>query len=130
MDNFKLRLNLAKLTDTYTSVVNTPKGNKMCVIIPVEENNIYLSERGGILLNATAKKMREMKYNETHSITNNVPIEKYRQMSKDERDRLPIIGGVTPIIYNNNNAEQTQTQTAQRVEQKPNNPVNVNDLPF
>lgn len=129
MDNFKLRLNLAKLIDAYTSVVNTPKGNKICVIIPVEDNNIYLSERGSMILTATGKKMREMKYNETHSITNNVPIEKYRQMSKEERDRLPIIGGVTPIIYNNNNAEQTQQQTTQRTQQN-NNSVNVNDLPF
>lgn len=130
MENFKLRLNFAKLANTYASVVNTPNGNKMCVVIPIEENNIYISERGSILLSATAKKLREVKYNETHSITNNIPIEKYRQMSKDERDRLPIIGGLTPIVYNNdNNSQQQSTQTTQRVQQQ-SKPINADDLPY
>lgn len=132
MEGHNVKINYAKLTDAYAGVVNTPKGNKMCVVIPVEENHIFLSQKGGIYQDFTALKLYEPKYGQTHQLKAKVPADKYRAMTKEERDRLPIVGGLQPLFPNNNENQQAQQaqpqQTTQRVQ--PNKPIDANDLPF
>lgn len=132
MEGHNVKINYAKLTDAYAGVVNTPKGNKMCVVIPVEENNIFLSQKGGIYQDFTALKLYEPKYGQTHQLKAKVPFEKYKAMTKEERDRLPIVGGLQPLFPNNNENQQPQQaqpqQTTQRAET--NKPIDANDLPF
>lgn len=132
MEGHNVKINYAKLSNAYAGVVNTPKGNKMCVVIPVEENHIFLSQKGGIYHDFTALKLYEPKYGQTHQLKVKIPTDKYKSMTKEERDRLPIVGGLQPLFPNNNENQQEQQaqpqQTTQRVQ--PNKPIDANDLPF
>ena len=132
MEGHNVKINYAKLTDAYAGVVNTPKGNKMCVVIPVEENNIFLSQKGGIYQDFTAIKLYEPKYGQTHQLKAKVPTEKYRAMTKEERDRLPIVGGLQPLFPNNNESQQTQQAQPQQTTQRaqPVNKSDIDSLPF
>lgn len=108
MKNYNVKLNLTKLNNAYTSVVNTPSGNKMCVIIPVEENNIFLSQKGSAYLNMVAQETREVKFDQTHQIKVTIPADKYRQMTQQEREQTPIIGGLAPMVYKSNTNQNSQ----------------------
>lgn len=132
MEGHNVKINYAKLTGAYAGVVNTPKGNKMCVVIPVEENHIFLSQKGGIYHDFTALKLYEPKYGQTHQLKVKIPTDKYKAMTKDERDRLPIVGGLQPLFPNNNENQQPQQAqqqpTTQRTQQV--NKTSIDDLPF
>lgn len=67
---------------------------KRCLIIPVDDcDGIFVGEKG-CYLNMTAIEMREARYTDTHCIKENLPKEQREALSEDERNALPILGGM------------------------------------
>lgn len=101
------KINLAKLNNAVIKEMNGRKGPVKCVIIPVEENNIYLGNNGSAYLSFTcAERPVKSDWGETHTIRPQVAAEKYRSMTKEDRMAIPFIGGLSRLEprggYNNN----------------------------
>ena len=130
MNSMNINLNFSKLG----GIVETRNGKRV-VVLPIEDNNIFISDKGGIYLNLQATPLKEEMYGQSHIIKNKLPRDKYLALSKQERDSIPIVGGIKPVIYNNqdnnsasgfNKKESTSTSYS-----SPNNNNNsLEDLPF
>ena len=118
-ENSNIKLNLAKLNKVAAVNLKGKSGNVVkCVVIPVDENDIFLSEKGGIYLDLVAVAMKEERYGQTHFIKRAIPDEKYKSMTDEEKKNIPIVGSISPI-----KAKQADvTQSMESVED--------DDLPF
>lgn len=123
-ENYNIKLNLAALKKT--GVREIPKkdgsGSIRCVVIPVEENNIFVSEKGNIFLSLDAWST-DSQYS-THRIRRTLTKAEREQMSKDEKNAM-WCGDMKPINYNgNNNGGYKQNNTTQTT------PNSYDDIPF
>lgn len=125
MANYKVKLDLAKLCNVQAVDVQ----GKKCVVIPVDDNGIFLSQKGGIYLDLVARENTEPKYGQTHYIKRNVSKKTFAEMSNDARDSVKnIVGNLAPFEFENNTAPQTPTPVSQIPETK--KTVDVSELPF
>ena len=90
-----------------------------CVCIPIKDNHIFVSERGGLYLDLQATPLKEMRYGQSHLVKPVVGKDNWKSMSVEERNAIPIVGSLNPMefvseedknknaqdVYVNNNAE-------------------------
>lgn len=97
------KINLAKLNNAVIKEMNGRKGPVKCIIIPVEENNIFCGNNGSAYLSFTcAERPMKSDWGETHTIRPQVSLDKYRSMSKEEKTAIPFIGGLSRVEFKNN----------------------------
>lgn len=130
--NGTIGIHLNKLNDV--SVVDV-RGRK-CVVIPVEENGIYISEKGTIVLSYFMSKMKEEAWGKTHSLKRKLTKEEYKTWTKEQRENNPVAGYFEPWKpregYGNNNGGGYQSSAPQvpMPTYSNNNSGAVGDLPF
>ena len=90
--NGTVNIHLNKLKDV--SVVDV-RGRK-CVIIPVDDNGIYISEKGTIVLSYFMSKMKEESWGKTHSLKRKLTKEEYKTWTKEQKDNNPFAGYFEP----------------------------------
>lgn len=96
--NYNLKLDLAKLNKVGVANITGKTGSKVaCVVIPVEENNIFLSEKGGIYMDFACFELKEEKYGQSHLIKPSLTKEQRERMTEEERNAIPIVGSLKPI---------------------------------
>ena len=111
---------------------------KKCVVIPVEENGIYISDKGTIVLSYFMSKLQEEKWGKTHSLKRKLTKEEYKTWTKEQKDNNPIAGYFEPYVarangYNNGgyNPQPNAPQTPQPTYNSANSMGgDVADLPF
>lgn len=97
MTNYSIKLDLLKLKGAAVRNLQGRTATKRCLIIPVDEcDGMFLGEKG-CYLNLTAIEMREPKYSDTHCIKPDLPKEKREQMTEEEQNAVPILGGLHAI---------------------------------
>ena len=97
MANYGIKIDLLKLKGAFMRNLKGKEATKRCLIIPVDDcDGIYLGENG-CYLNMTAIAMRESKYKDTHCIKVNLPKENREAMTEEERNAIPILGGLHAI---------------------------------
>lgn len=117
--NYNVKLDLSKLTKVAAVNLTGRSGEKVkCVVISVEENEIFLSEKGGIYLDLTAIAMKEERYGQTHLIKKSIPSDIYKVLSDEAKKNQPIIGALSPI-----KSKQAEVTNDMQAEEK-------DDLPF
>ena len=127
------KINLTKLNNAIVKEMNGRKGPVKCVIIPVEENNIYLGSNGSAYLSFTcAERPAKSDWGETHTISPQVSTEKYRSMTKEERMAIPFIGGLSRLEFKNsyNNGGGRGNADYREVDNSPAPSDPVDDMPF
>ena len=129
MANYKVKLDLAKLCNAQVVDVQ----GKKCVVIPVDDNGIFLSQKGGIYLDLVARENTEPKYGQTHYIKRNVSKKTFAEMTNDARDSVKnIVGNLAPFEFENNYGTASNPvtpQPQQNVAPEPKS-IDVNTLPF
>lgn len=120
--NGTIGLQLNKLNDV--SVVDV-RGRK-CVVIPVEENGIYISEKGTIVLSFYMTKMNEEKWGKTHALKRRLNREEYLSMTKAQRDSTPIVGYFEPY----RSKEDDSSYALEQPKRYNNSNDDLNGLPF
>lgn len=117
--NYNLKLDFAKLKKVGVANITGKSGNKVkCVVIPVEENNIFLSEKGGIYMDLACFALKKENYGQSHLIKQSLSEEERNTMTEEEKNAMPIIGALKPM-----KAKQAEvTEEAQ--------PDPEDDLPF
>lgn len=96
MANFSIKTDLLKLKGAFVTNLKGKTATKRCLIIPVDEANLYVGEKG-VYLNMTAIEMREPKYSETHCVKQSLDRERYEAMTDEERAAQPIMGGMKQL---------------------------------
>lgn len=136
MTNYNIKLDLSKLCKTTTMDIQGKTGKVKCVVIPVEENGIFLSDKtGNIYLDFTAYERKEESFGQTHFIKQRVGGTKWKAMTEEERKNIPICGSLSPTSYSDNgyqdNTPQPSTSQSSSNFGGYNNPNNNDvDLPF
>ncbi len=129
MKNFNIKLNLMKLSRTGIMQIQGRGEVLRCLVIPVEENHIFVSadeqtnRPKAAYLDMSAWVIQNPKYDETHLIKQSLPKEVRDQMDEQEKKAQPIIGGMKPInIEIRNNASSCEAPFVQVGD--------LDDLPF
>lgn len=124
MGNFSIKEDLLKLKGAFITNFKGRTETKRCLVIPVDDSGLYVGEKG-VYLNLTAIEMENPQFKETHCIKQSLDKEIYEALSEGQRQALPIIGGMKPLVKKT--APQMNVGStfdgAQAVE-------NTDDLPF
>lgn len=80
------------------------KGKKIrCIVIPVKENFLYESDKGGVYLNIRVNlKDKEDEFNQHGFVGQSVPSDIYKEASDKEKEKMkktPILGGLKDWEY-------------------------------
>ena len=124
MANYGIKIDLLKLKGAVMRNLQGKAETKRCLIIPVDDcEGVFLGEKG-CYLNMTAIAMQEPKYKDTHYIKVNIPKGQWVAMTEDERNAVPILGGLHAI-----EAQQATMQVNETIGQEAFAPSD-DDLPF
>lgn len=131
MENSIAKIDLSKLSGFGISDLKGASGSvKKCAIIPIEDNDIFIGQKG-VYLSIDIIKSQSQTYGDTHFIVRSKSKkERETEAQTGERVKLPIIGNVKPFAKKDG-VENTQTQQSADLDsilipQIDNN----NDLPF
>lgn len=92
-----MKIDLLKLKGAFMRNLKGSTATKRCLIIPVDDcDGVFLGEKG-CYLSMTAIEMREPKFNDTHCIKVDIPKEQREAMTDEERNAVPILGGLHAI---------------------------------
>lgn len=95
--NLSIKINLTRIPGAIFTKLTGKSGMPTdCIVIPVDQAGLFRGEKG-IYLDATALEFKEQKYADSHFIKISVPKEIYDTMTEEQRNAIPIIGGVKPI---------------------------------
>ena len=108
MENFSLKVNLLKLRNTVVAMVPGRRETKRCVIVPVDDNHLFVGEKG-VYLDLSGIEMRERRFDDTHVLKQNLPREVYQGMSDEERREMPIVGTMRPMVTERREVEVSGT---------------------
>jgi hypothetical protein len=122
MSNFGIKVNLAKLNNVFLRNFQGKESMKRCIVIPIEDNWLFESEKGGIYLSLSAFEYKEKKYTDTHMLKVSIEKDVYDAMSEEDRNNQPIVGGMHPVIAKAFKTEITTTVQLSKEE--------TDDLPF
>lgn len=96
--NYQLKLDFAKLRKAGVANITGRSGNKVkCVVIPVDENDIFISEKGGIYMDFACFGMKEEHYGQSHLVKPSLSKERRERMTEDELNAVPIVGALKPM---------------------------------
>ena len=96
MGNFSIKEDLLELKGAFITNFKGRTATKRCLVIPVEDSGLYVGEKG-VYLNLTAIEMENPKFKETHCIKQSLDREIYETLTEEQRQSLPIIGGMKPL---------------------------------
>lgn len=95
--NYGIRIDLLKLKGAFMRNLQGRSATKKCIIIPVDEcDGMFLGEKG-CYLNMTAIEMQNPQYSDTHCIKPDIPKEQREAMTEEQRNAIPILGGLHAI---------------------------------
>lgn len=120
MGNISVKLNLEALK-CVKQLKKGKSGDIMCLVIPIEANNLYQGEKG-TYLDLVGFKIKDKKNDskDTHLIKQSLPKEVFEKMTDEEKRSMPILGNAIVWDYQNKNNE---VHTAEVIKEE-------DDLPF
>lgn len=102
MENFNQKLNLMKLEKSGIVTIQGRGEVLKCLVIPVEANHLFVStdennKPKGVYLDLCVWKIKNPRYEETHMIKQSLPKEVRDDMTEEQRNSMPILGGMKPM---------------------------------
>ena len=97
MAKFTLKLNLLALKNAAVTRLKGAQETKLCLVIPIEDNRLYVGDKG-VYLDLTAFELRETgRHGDTHLLKQSLPKQAYKSMSEEERKAQPLLGSMKPL---------------------------------
>jgi hypothetical protein len=97
MNNLKINLNLKALTNVFELDVKGKTGVKRCACIPIGDNDIFVSQKGGIYISFIAWENSKLKDGKTHLVKQSFSKGVREKMNPEDLKNAPIIGDVKPL---------------------------------
>lgn len=77
---------------------------KKCMVIPIEDNNIYISDKGTVMLSMFMEKLNTPNdYGKTHFLRRKVTKAELSSMTVEQKNKLPILGYFSPFVAGQRN---------------------------
>lgn len=96
--NLLISVQLTRLNRVGRITLNDRNGNKVdCLAIPIELNNLSVSNSNEIYLNLVGWESDKLKDGQTHLLKQSLPKEIVERMSEDDKKNMPIMGNVAPM---------------------------------
>ena len=92
MENISTTINLAATKHAIKKMKNKAGEQIDCIVIPIKDNNLFHSEKGGVYLNLIGFPVKEVKQNQTHIVKESFKKETLEAMTEEQRNNLPIFG--------------------------------------
>lgn len=126
MSTISIKVNLRQLKHA-VQVMKGTSGTMKCLIIPIDQNNLYEGEKG-TYLDLTAFELKEKKADskDTHLLKQLLPKAVYEAMSEEQRKAQPILGNA--IVWAGR--QEPEPQTVDVSSFVPEGTPGDNDLPF
>lgn len=97
MGHMLINLRLSGLKRTGRAQMKDGKGGTFdCLVIPIAENNLYVSEKNEIFINLVGWESGKLKNNQTHLLKQSFDREVMEKMTDDQKKELPILGHISP----------------------------------
>ncbi len=96
MSNFSIKIDLLKLTGAAVVDLQGKTAKKRCVVIPIEDANLFQGAKG-VYLDAAAWEAQNPQYGDSHYIKQSLTKEARDKMTDEQKKQIPIIGNVKPI---------------------------------
>jgi hypothetical protein len=93
MANLNIKINLLDLKCA-RRFEKSQSGLVECLIIPIEQNYLYVGEKG-VYLDLSAFELKEKKGNKTHLIKQQLPKDVFKALTDEQKRDTPILGDVT-----------------------------------
>lgn len=122
MSNISVKVNLRQLKSAVRTMKAT-SGNIQCLVIPIEQNNLVVGEKG-IYLDMTAFELKEKKADrkDTHLVKQNFTKEVFEKMTDEEKQKSPILGNL--IVWGSREPEPNNEEITESASEP------TEDLPF
>lgn len=105
---FTIKINLLALKNATLLKIRGKQEPKLCLVVPIEDNRLYIGEKG-VYLDMTAFELRSTGRNgETHLLKQAIPKFAYKTMTEEERKNQPLLGTLKPV----DNAAKTAAAAA------------------
>lgn len=104
--NYVVKTNLLKLKNAFVVNFKGKKETKLCIVIPIEDNNLFTNKTTVSLEQICFELASKGKYGDTHLCKVNTEKEKYDAMTPEERKAIPIIGNMKPLEKETPNAQE------------------------
>ena len=125
MSNFGIKIDLLKLKGAFLKNIKGKTTTKRCLIIPVDDcDGMFLGEKG-CYLNLNAIEMQNPQYNDTNCVKVNISKEQREAMTEEQRNAVPILGGLRPLERKQETMQVNGTLGADAFD-----PYDGEDLPF
>lgn len=95
MGNIKLSINLKKLINVGVMSVQGKNSKVKCLVIPIEANHIFISEKGAYLDILGFEPKNKSEKSETHLLKQSMPKDVYEKMTDADRAAQPLLGNAT-----------------------------------
>lgn len=96
--NLLISVQLTRLNRVGRITLNDRNGNKVdCLAIPIELNNLSVSNSNEIYLNLVGWESDKLKDGQTHLLKQSLSKEIVERMSEDDKKNMPIMGNVAPM---------------------------------
>lgn len=131
MKNLSIKLDLSKYKCSEIQEVTLQDGTKCrAVIIPVEQNYIYIGKKGWYS-NLIAKEMTQPKFGITHNIRQYLTKEQFKKEQNLDRDNIRFLGTISEFNYSSNYQTDNSSENYRNDNfNQNNNSSDIDDLPF
>lgn len=111
-ENYSIKLNALKLRNAGVLTIKGHTSSKRCLVVPIDDNNLFVSANAdgtpkAVYLDLNAYALREPKYDQTHLVKQSISKEVRENMTKEQLDAVPILGGMKPFDNTPVNAAAT-----------------------
>lgn len=123
MDNYNLKLNLAKLPGFGKTTLTGRSGKpKRCIVLPIEDNHIFEGD-SGVYLDLVCFASDKLRDGKTHFVKRSKSKEEQEQeKASGEKLDIPIIGDMKPFSFGGGNytgGEEYSTGASAQTAQQP-----------
>ncbi len=96
---YRLKLNLMKMRNAALQELKVDESTtKQCVIIPVEDNKIFVSEKtGSAYVDFDCIPRKKMQFFQSHLVKLRYPEDEFAQLTLEEANDLKTIGSLSPV---------------------------------
>lgn len=120
MGNISTKINLAALKNA--TILKMDKTQLDCIIIPIEQNHLYKSDKGAVYLDLVGFELNNPKQDQkdTHLVKQSLPKDVLSKLSDEEKKAMPILGNHINWDKSSNTHQEVSAVTA----------ASEDDLPF
>lgn len=131
MGNISIKINMAQLKHIKKEFTGKDGNKVMCLVIPIEENKMFLGEKGVYLdITAIEIKNKQGDSKDTHLLKQSFSKEFYESLTQEQKESYPILGNAIQWGRQEANPVHSDALSDSAVDEYIDGKEDDTDLPF